>query len=347
MPEECVQELKAKEKKLLLNLINDRKRFSSARRLFRVTAYVLLAVERFKKSRELSKLTTYLLSQAEMLWVKEVQCCLLRQPKFNCWKKQLGLFIDPDGIWRCGGRLSNADVPYTTQHLAILPRDHHLTELLVLKAHERVLHNGMKETLTETRARYWLVKGRSLVKKLLSKCIVCMKYEGKPYPAPIPPPLPVFRVRMEPPFTSTGVYFAGPLYVKATGPTKSTKVWICLYTCCVVHLDLVPDLTTSSFLRSLKRFSARRGLPRRIVSDNGKTFKAASKSIQVILRSPEVHEHLTDIGVEWKFNVERAPWWGGIFERMVRSTKRCLKKTIGRANSLMMNCLPCWQKWRW
>ena len=28
--------------------------------------------------------------------------------------------------------------------------------------------------------------------------------------------------------------------------------------------------------------------------------------------------------------MERAPWWGGIFERMVRSVKCCLRKTIGR-----------------
>ena len=45
-----------------------------------------------------------------------------------------------------------------------------------------------------------------------------------------------------------------------------------------------------------------------------------------------VHEHLTGLGVSWQFNVKRAPWWGGAFERMVRSTKRCLKKLIGRAH---------------
>jgi len=34
-------------------------------------------------------------------------------------------------------------------------------------------------------------------------------------------------------------------------------------------------------------------------------------------------------GVTWKFNVPHAPWWGGFFELMVRSVKRCLKKTLG------------------
>ena len=35
--------------------------------------------------------------------------------------------------------------------------------------------------------------------------------------------------------------------------------------------------------------------------------------------------------MKWTFNLEKAPWWGGIFERLVRSVKRCLKKTIGGA----------------
>ena len=37
------------------------------------------------------------------------------------------------------------------------------------------------------------------------------------------------------------------------------------------------------------------------------------------------------MGAESIFNVERAPWWGGAFERLVRSTKWCLRKLIGRA----------------
>ena len=31
-------------------------------------------------------------------------------------------------------------------------------------------------------------------------------------------------------------------------------------------------------------------------------------------------------------DIECAPWWGGVFKRMVRSTKRCLRKMIGRAS---------------
>jgi hypothetical protein len=45
----------------------------------------------------------------------------------------------------------------------------------------------------------------------------------------------------------------------------------------------------------------------------------------------EVSQHLADLRVQCVFNIERAPWLGGIFQRLVRSTKWCLKEIIGRA----------------
>jgi len=204
--------------------------------------------------------------------------------------------------------------------------------LLVWRAHERVIHNGVKETLTETRSKFWIIKGRSFIRGLLRQCGVCRRHEGKSYDAPLPPPLPSYRVEEAPPFSFTGVDFAGPLFVR--GGDGVQKVWICLYTCCVVravHLDLVPDLSTPAFLRSLKRFTARRGLPARILSDNGKTFKAAAKVINAVITHPEVQKYLIGLGVKWMFNIPKAPWWGGVFERMVKSTKRCLRKIIGQA----------------
>ena len=49
------------------------------------------------------------------------------------------------------------------------------------------------------------------------------------------------------------------------------------------------------------------------------------------MQDKAIQEYLSGVKVEWLFNLERAPWWGGVFERMVKMTKRCLKKMIGRA----------------
>ena len=65
------------------------------------------------------------------------------------------------------------------------------------------------------------------------------------------------------------------------------------------------------------------------MSDNAKTFKHSSKEIQKIVRSDQVRDRLTNQQIKWQFIAEKAPWWGGYWERMVQSVKRCLRKTIG------------------
>ncbi|GFR29422.1 transposable element Tcb2 transposase [Trichonephila clavata] len=37
-------------------------------------------------------------------------------------------------------------------------------------------------------------------------------------------------------------------------------------------------------------------------------------------------------GITWKFIVELAPWWGGFYERLMRSFKEPLRKIIGRCH---------------
>ena len=89
------------------------------------------------------------------------------------------------------------------------------------------------------------------MRHILHQCVSCRKLEGPTCLIPPAPPLPEFRVREAPAFVYTGVDFAGPLYVKSNGLTASSKVWVCLYTCCMiraVHLELVPDLTSQTFI---------------------------------------------------------------------------------------------------
>ena len=195
------------------------------------------------------------------------------------------------------------------------------------------------------------------MKKILHGCVICRRYQAKPYRPPPTPPLPSFCVTESPPFSHSGVDFAGPLFVRDTIASSSRKVWICLFTCAATqaaHLDIVPDMASQTFICCFKRFTARRGFPVRIMSDNAKTFKAASKTIADVLDSTEVKRHLSDVSVKWSFNLEKTPWWGGMFERMIQSAKRCLRKTIGSARltydelltsvteaEMILNSRPC------
>ncbi len=148
---------------------------------------------------------------------------------------------------------------YSLKYPILLEHGHHFTALLVKRAHFRVCHNEVKETLTKVHSKYWVPKGRRLVQAHIHNCIVCKELEGAPYDSSIAPPLPPYRLKDDPPFTYSGVDFASPLLVKDTG---SGKVLVCLFTCLVtraVHLDIAFNITTDAF--SLKQFAARHSLP--------------------------------------------------------------------------------------
>jgi hypothetical protein len=68
------------------------------------------------------------------------------------------------------------------------------------------------------------------------------------------------------------------------------------------------------------------------LSDNAKTFKGAAPEVKNIVRSKEIQHYLVNKGVTWDFIIEKAPWQGGFWERMIGSMKRCLKKAVGRAS---------------
>jgi hypothetical protein len=188
-------------------------------------------------------------------WLKISQSSMPEMKKFGEWTNQFGLFQDSSGLWRCGGRLHNSDAPPPAVHPILLNKEHYLTILIARECHERVMHSGVKATLVELRSKYWVIQARNFIKRILHKCIVCRRYQGKPYLPPPAPPLPAFRVNEARPFSHTGVDFAGPLYVRDVVNSVPKKVWICLYTCGVtraVHLDIVPDMTTEAFIRCFR-----------------------------------------------------------------------------------------------
>ena len=140
-----------------------------------------------------------------------------------------------------------------------------------------------------------------------------------------------FYEKGQTPFQVIGVDFAGPLRYRKKPKTEG-KAYILLYACSLtraMYVDPVQNLETTEFIRSLKCFIARRGRPQRIYSDNGKTFVSASKWIQQVMKDERIHGFLTQQGIEWKFNLSRAPWWGGQFERLIGLVKGSLYKSVG------------------
>ena len=110
-------------------------------------------------------------------------------------------------------------------------------------------------------------------------CVLCRRFEGAAYR----PPPPDFWVKEEPPFTYTGVDYAGPLHVRTARmvklrQTRHGSVFFKRLVTRAVHLEVVTDMSTETFIQALKRFSARRGVPRKFPSDNATSRQLLSFS---------------------------------------------------------------------
>ena len=259
-----------------------------------------------------------------------------KHPAIIC---QLVLYIDERvGLLRCQGRLHYAKLPDKAKFPILIPKDSQFTLLIIKEAHLIVMHGGVRETLTQLRQTYWIPKGRQLVKKVIDKCVTCRKVEGPPFCSIATLPLPETRVTGSHPFKVTDIDYAGPLYNRST-KKETSKVYICLFTCAAItaiHLELVEDQTSEAFLGAFRRFGSRRGIPECIISDNAKTFKAASQKLQTlknqILETAQSQKFLDNHGIKWTFITKRAPWLGGFYERMIGLVKKRQKKTIGKAS---------------
>ena len=137
------------------------------------------------------------------------------------------------------------------------------------------------------------------------------------------------------PFQSIGLDYLGPILVKEG--RERVKFWVCLFTCLAIgaiHLEWVRNLTASQFLCCFRRFVARRGKPRHIISDNASQFKLTAKVLDrqwpQLIDSDEVLYYCSSENISWKFITEAAPWQGGFYERLVGLVKRALRKSIDR-----------------
>ncbi|XP_043474364.1 uncharacterized protein LOC122506315 [Leptopilina heterotoma] len=101
-----------------------------------------------------------------------------------------------------------------------------------------------------------------------------------------------------------------------------------------VHLEIVGDLTTQSFIGALRRLIGRRGTPCEIWSDNATTFHGADAELRSMLHDAEidwnvVEDTLANRGIKWKFIPPSAPHFGGLWESNIKSAKSHIKKIIG------------------
>lgn len=327
-----------------INLANKQKsilepeRFSKFRKLINVTKLVLTFISKTRKNYIKDSNVE---SQALKLIIKETQqrnfidCisyCKNPKNKKPELVHSLNLFIDSDNILRCQGRLSNANLPYETVHPILIPKNDHVTRLLINDRHLKVKHGGVQDTMTKLREEFWIIKARQTIKNVLHTCFICKKLEGHPLKSPISPDLPEYRVNENlKPFEVSGVDYTGNILITNKETKLLDKYYVVLFTCAMsraVHLELVTNLSAESFINAFRRFIARRGCPKLMISDNATNFTSSSKLIQEMFDKTDINVTLDENACKWQFIPARSPHFGGFYERLIGIVKSCLKKTL-------------------
>ena len=89
--------------------------------------------------------------------------------------------LDPvlvDGILCVGGRLQNSPIQDRHKHPAILPKDHHVSLLIMRYYHSISGHSGLEHTLSLIREKYWVTQARVLLRRILGSCVDCRKRQA-------------------------------------------------------------------------------------------------------------------------------------------------------------------------
>ena len=196
-------------------IIDPECRFSSWTKFARVVGWVRRFLHnKFAEPADVRKgeLSCEEIESAEMRIIKLVQNDTFRDEISTLHRKgvlptkhklsPLSPYVDGQGFLRVGGRLRNARIPAAARNQMILPKDHHVTHLLILHDHRRNGHVGREHVLANLREKFWIVNGRVAVKSVLRRCLLCkIKRARRMYP--FMADLPSGRLASgEPPFTN-------------------------------------------------------------------------------------------------------------------------------------------------
>jgi hypothetical protein len=291
----------------------------------RVMAFVLRFIQKLRRGRTESDRhpTTEEISKAELRLWKFVQ-----EESFPSDQSVIGgvkVMRDEDGLLRVKTKVVHRQDSNDFKYPVLLPSSHPLVELMIREHHIFNCHAGAQFLVCSLRERCWILQGRRAVKRVIGKCVTCQRFTSKCSELPSAPP-PEERVGDGGAFEVTGIDLAGPLVLR-----DQQKVWIVLFTCGVyrcVHLEIVESLSTEDFLLSFSRFCSRRRRPATVYTDNGTNFIGAENLFEKI-DWEEVKKKTRQLRIDWKFNPPAAPWWGGWWERLVRSVKDLLKRMLG------------------
>ncbi|VDP53444.1 unnamed protein product [Heligmosomoides polygyrus] len=172
-------------------------------------------------------------------------------------------YEDGHQVWRSRGRIGNSALDSDTISPIFIARNTAFARLIIQEAHGN-FHKGIEHTMASVREHYWIPKLRQQVRKFVTNCVKCRRFNGIPYHYPSTSDLPQRRVLRSRPFQHICLgFFDLP---SCTENGEKVKLYGCIFTCAVtrlVHLEVVRSMSTDEFLNAPGAFRQDAGSTRR------------------------------------------------------------------------------------
>ena len=133
--------------------------------------------------------------------------------------------------------------------------------------------------MVHTRQHHWVPQLRQLSKKVIRNCYSYKKFCTFVFHHPPVSPLLTEQTVRSVPLKVLSVNYAGPIAYRSS-KKRIGKVYILVFACSLtraIYLELLPGQTADNCIRSFKLLTARTRRPRKIYSNNGKTFITTAK----------------------------------------------------------------------
>lgn len=244
------------------------------------------------------------------------------------------------GLLWCHGRVQS--VSQIKTKVPLVPYKAWIGTLLTREAHG-ANHEGVAGTLLRVRSKAWVIQGPRVTRNIVDSCMHCRKARAKMCKQ-VMSELPPERTEPAAPFEFTSLDLFGPYFVKDTVRRRvKVKVWGVVFSCMVsraVHADIVEDLSTEGFLKTYLRFTALRGHPRKLWSDQGTNFVGARPVLKELydflgtIDKDRAQQKAVANGTDWVwvFHPADSPHRNGAAEAAVRVLKRALSNICEEGN---------------
>ncbi|XP_068224926.1 uncharacterized protein [Palaemon carinicauda] len=356
LPSGPVQEFGVSVNQAAENLVTDLvpvDRFSNLTKLVKVHAKVLMIVNKWKTalSRNSSVISSLEIKPPDFNYELALQQIISKEQKLKfpevveffqrkqCPKKdipdlvsQLNIYPDRNNVLRVHGKFDRPN-SHRVFFPVLLSKDILLTSLIVRDAHIKLGHVGYYGVLNLLRKNYYIPHIFSVVKKSVSSCITCKRYNQRPIRLNQSP----YRLfRLEPsdtPFGYLYLDYCGPFNCKLSDGRR--KVWILCFSCMytrAINLQACYDISVSEFLRAFMIHVFEFGLPQLVISDLGTQIVAAGNKITDFLNDPQTDEYFKENGInkiKFESYFKGCSSLGSLVETSVKMTKQMINKSIG------------------